>query len=250
MLNHSLSRSQPAFFPVPQPRFSALSAQQKHHVIYGGTFDPVHQGHVRMVEAVISTLDADRVMVIPTGSPPHKQGRKIVGFRHRLAMVKRAFAGLRQVVFSQVERFKRNNDDYTLSTLRQVFKVKQLGQVGFPIPFVIGADSLNGLAGWGGAKELADNLLFIVFKRDGEPVPKQLDIDGERVHLNVEVVDAKIPDVSSTEIRNRLAKGASAKSLVPGLPQPVADYIDARRLYRERKDSADATFCRRLRSSG
>lgn len=211
--------------------FSALSAVQKKHVIYGGTFNPVHRGHVQMVDAVIKHLNAERVIIMPAGDPPHKKDIKIVSFDERMEMVKAAFNHLKEAVFSQAERFKKPSDTYTLDTLQTVFKVDNLSKVGFKIPFVIGTDALKGLPTWGGAKELAENLLFIVFKRNGDQIPDKLTIDGSTVDLDVETIQANIAPLSSSEIRERLEQGVSAKTLVPDLPESVAQIIDDRDLY-------------------
>lgn len=229
-------RPMQAFYrPVAPIRFSALSALQKRHVLYGGTFDPVHQGHVGMVEAVVSQLGAERVLIIPTGRPPHKQGRDIARFGDRFAMLKAAFGHLQQALLSRVEQRRKSDDDYTLGTLRKLFKVDRLEQVGFSIPFIIGTDSLASLHTWGGAKELVENLLFIVFKREGETIPRQVSIEGQAVPLAVEAITTQVPNVSSTEIRQKLAQGVPAVDLVPDLPEGVARLIDQKKLYRAPK---------------
>lgn len=222
---------QKMFTPLPQLYFSALSAVQKHNVIYGGTFNPVHRGHVQMVDEVINNLGAERVIVMPNGDPPHKKDIKIVSFDDRMAMVKAAFKNVSQAVFSSVERFKKPSDTYTLDTLQTFFNVDNLSKVGFKIPFVIGTDALNGLPTWGGAKELAENLVFVVFKRNGDNVPRQLNIEGDTIKLSVETIEANIPPLSSSSIRRKLKNGIPAKSLIPDIPAAVAEIIDSKKLY-------------------
>ena len=186
-----------------------------------------------MVETVIDKLDASRVIVIPAGDPPHKKEAKKVSFDERFNMVKAALKNIKEVFVSTIEKIKAPSDTYTLDTFQQLFKVNNLNQLDFKIPFVIGTDALWGLPSWGGAKELAENVLFIVFKRNNEAVPTELIIDGETVALETEIIDAKIPSISSSKIRDDIKNGKRPSEMIGELPESVAELIEEGSLYRE-----------------
>lgn len=186
--------------------------------IFGGTFNPIHMGHLLIAEAAAEALELDRIIFIPCATPPHKHPRMLAEARHRLRMVKLAIQGNPRFGCSDIE-VRRGGPSYSVETLRQLRHAMPRGK----FYFLIGADSLRELHKWREAAELARLCEFICVARPGEQARAKL--RGLRVH--------KLPghpaDISSSDIRERLARGASIRYLVPEI---VQRYIHKTGLYR------------------
>lgn len=187
--------------------------------IFGGTFNPIHLGHLLIAEAAAEALELDRVIFIPSATPPHKRPRVLADARHRLRMVKLAIHGNPRFGCSDIE-VRRGGPSYSVETLRQLRHAMPRAK----FYFLIGADSLRELHKWREAAELARLCEFICVARPGERTPPAR-LRGLRVH--------KLPghpaDISSSDIRDRLASGASVRYLVP---ETVQRYIQKTGLYR------------------
>jgi len=182
--------------------------------ILGGSFDPIHLGHLILAEAALEELSLNRIIFIPAQVSPHKQGTPPqVSAAERLRMVELAIEG--ESRFSVDDReLKRGTPSYTIETVRSL-----LGDYpGVRFLYLIGADNIGGLESWYRIDELKNLVDFAVFDR------------GDGIHCNTkeyQVVHRRI-DISSTEIRDRLAKGLSIQYF---LPTPLRDYILTHRLY-------------------
>lgn len=187
--------------------------------LYGGTFDPVHMGHLAVARAARQAFSLDRVLVIPNRLPPHKQALTGASFEQRLEMVRLACAGEDGLEACDIEN--REGKSYTIQTLEHLRE--SLGpDVDFF--FIIGADAFAEVLTWYRVEEVFAMTEFIVAARPGfdYSVPP-----GARVH-RLDSLD--LPE-SSSGIRARLAQGLGAGDL----PGAVADYIRRTGLYRNER---------------
>lgn len=194
--------------------------------IMGGTFDPIHFGHLATAEAVREIFTLDEVLFIPAARPPHKRGRNVTDSKHRLAMVELATRSNEFFKVSDME-LKRTGLSYTLDTMNELHKT--FGDAA-ELFFIIGADSLADLSKWYSARELVEKCHFIATTRQG------IDIDfsevknffGSAAMKNIHRVTTPGLEISSTDLRERVKLGRSIKYLVP---EVVEDYILRERLY-------------------
>lgn len=192
--------------------------------LYGGTFDPIHLGHLILAEQCREACGLDRVWLIATGSPPHKPGgRTAVG--HRLEMVKIAIAGHPAFEASEIEA-KRPGPHYSVETLEAIRRERPDDE----LFFLIGADSLADLPSWREPERIAQLATIVVVNRPGieEADPSCLPDFGPGAHPMAWV---SIPPVgiASSDLRRRLAEGRSVRYMVP---RGVEAYIEAHGLYR------------------
>lgn len=184
--------------------------------ILGGSFDPVHLGHLILAEAALEELDLDRIIFIPAGVSPFKQDRPPgASPEQRLAMLRMATAG--EPRFSVDDReLQRIGPSYTIDTVRSL-----MGDFpGVRFLFLIGSDNLKELPKWHEAEELMKLVDFAVLDRGGEPLPAD--------DAGFPVVRRRI-DLASTEIRRRAAGGLSIRFMVP---EQVYDFIMTQAPYR------------------
>ena len=186
--------------------------------IFGGTFNPIHMGHLLIADAAAEALELDRVIFIPAATPPHKRPPVLAEARHRLRMVKLAIHGNPRFGCSDME-MRRGGPSYSVETLRQLLHAMPRAK----FYFLIGTDSLNELHTWREASELARLCEFICVARPGERLARTR-LRGVRVHR----LPGHPADISSSDIRDRLARGASVRYLVP---DAVQRYIQKTGLY-------------------
>ena len=199
--------------------------------ILGGSFNPVHVGHLRIAQFALDALQLDRVLLVPAGRPPHKDPRELAAVEHRLAMLRLAVADAPRLEVSEVE-VHRPGVCYTIDTIDALRA--QVGE-GCELFFLIGADTIAELPTWHRVRDLAARCRIVPFAR------AEVGISEARARLAKSVGDEAadaICDrlvrmepvaVSSTDIRTRVAAGRSIRGLVP---DAVAAYIAAEGLYR------------------
>jgi len=198
--------------------------------ILGGTFDPIHNGHLVIARAARARLGLCGVVFVPARVPPHKRRRACAGAEDRLAMVRLALSGFDGLSLSDVE-ISRQGVSYSIDTVRAL--QTQFGEDA-RLFFIIGADTTPELAGWKDIRELARLCTFAAVTRPGWPLDA-LDglsgvIDDETIAAMKEcLVEIEGVGVSSTEIRSRVRCGEPIDTLVPA---SVAQYIAAQGLYR------------------
>ena len=195
--------------------------------ILGGTFDPVHIGHLRMADAVYKCMDLEQVMFIPAYVAPHKVGMDIAPADDRYAMTKLAIEPYSYFTVSDLE-LRRSGVSYTVDTLRELHRQYPEKQ----LYFIIGADSVEQLHTWNNIEEMLKLATFIGAGRPGyegimDNVVKNL---GEEARQHIMLLNTPEYDVSSTDIRERIREGASLMNLVPKV---VEDYIYAHGLYKK-----------------
>lgn len=188
--------------------------------VFGGSFDPVHLGHLTVARAAADRLGLDRVHFVPAGQQPFKQGRQGASGAHRAAMLALALRQDRRFLLDQRE-LERHGPSYTVDTLRAM-------RAEFPsdhLCFLVGADAARELPQWHEAEALSALARIVVLTRPGARAPQDGLIDG--------VVEVPAVDVSASDIRRRVAAGESLEGLVP--PE-VARYIAKHGLYRRSKE--------------
>jgi nicotinate-nucleotide adenylyltransferase len=187
--------------------------------IFGGTFNPIHLGHLLIAEDAASAFKLDRVVFIPSATPPHKRPRVLAAATDRLRMVKLAIQGNPRFACSDME-VRRGGASYSVETLRQLRGVMPRAQ----FYFIIGSDSLHELHKWKEAAALPGLCEFICVTRPGERVARTR-LRKARVHR----LTGHPADISSSDIRQRLARGGSVRYLVP---EAVRRFLERHRLYR------------------
>src|SRR5689334_1297921 len=193
--------------------------------LYGGTFDPIHLGHLILAEQCREACGLDRVWLIVAGSPPHKPGgRTPVG--HRLEMVRIAIAGHSAFAASDIEA-KRPGPHYSVETLEAIRRDHPDDE----LFFLIGADSLADLPTWREPERIARLATIVVVNRPGieEVDPERLPDFGPG---SFPLAWVSIPPVgiASSDLRRRRAEGRSIRYMVP---RGVEAYIEAHGLYRD-----------------
>lgn len=198
--------------------------------LLGGSFNPIHEGHLAMAEAAKKALGLDKIILMPAGNPPHK-GEELAEKHHRLRMTELAAGDRFEVSAMEVER---PGVTYTVDTL------EALGALypGAALWVIIGEDTLHEISTWHDARRVFSLCRFAVFARPPKPPPDVPSVAVTRL-------DVSIPTVSATAIRERIQKGFSLQGFVP---EPVADYIGRHRLYHPPTLMDDDTMRRRLKS--
>jgi nicotinate-nucleotide adenylyltransferase len=194
--------------------------------IIGGTFDPVHNGHMAIAEEAVSRLALEEVLFVPAGRPWLKVDQPVTAVAHRVEMVRRAIAGSPHYRLSTVE-VDRPGPSYAVDTIAELRR--QYG-AGADLYFILGWDSLSELPQWHQPSRLIGLCYLVAAPRPGQAAP---DLDSLEDHVPgisqwVILMDRPMVDISATDIRQRVALGQAVDHLVPG---PVAQYIKQHRLY-------------------
>jgi len=185
--------------------------------VLGGTFDPIHLGHLRAAEAAREALGLERVVFVPAAEPPHRPAPAASGL-DRFAMVALATASHPAFVVSDLELL-RKGPSYSVDTL-EALAARSPGQR--PV-LILGSDALADLPGWHRVERVVELARIAVLDRPGSGAAAGPTPEGE-----IERVAAPLLEVSSTEVRRRLSRGLGVRYLVP---DAVADYIAKRELY-------------------
>ncbi len=197
--------------------------------ILGGTFDPVHLGHLALAHEALRALELDHVLFVPNADPPHKQDQDVAPAVHREAMVALAIEPEARFVLSRIE-LEREGRSYAVDTVAELATRARRG--GQPDPwFVMSAEALDDFHSWREPDRILQLCRLAVAPRPGaEP------LDHEWVAKHYPGLEDRFTflpgpelDIRSTDIRARVASGGSIKELVP---EVVIDYIERHGLYR------------------
>lgn len=195
--------------------------------VMGGTFDPIHLGHLAMAESAREIFQLEEILFIPSARPPHKVEKKIESQAHRLMMT---FLATKSNDFFHVSPMEmlREGFSYTLDTVNELYR--EYGEE-TELFFIIGSDSMADLSGWHKADELVGKVHFLAAARPGmnadfDKVKKFFGKDGEE---HIHKFETPGFEISSTNIRERIKSGRSIKYLVP---EEVEEYIYREQLYK------------------
>lgn len=183
--------------------------------ILGGTFDPIHQGHLAAAHAAMECANLDRVLVIPTAVPPHRP-RPVANASDRLEMARLAVAGDERFVISDIE-LRRKGASFTVETLRELKKLYP----GDELFLILGWDAAKLLGSWHEPDEVRRLARVIVVTRPGS---------GSPATTSEILCEMPTPDISGSALRRAIA---NHEPLDDRVPEAVAAYIDAHSLYRD-----------------
>ena len=203
-----------------------MAAEKKRVGIMGGTFDPIHIGHLVIAEAAREQLALSEVIFIPAAQPPHKAGREVAPAEHRLHLVQLATESNPFFRVLDVE-MKREGPSYSYDTLRAL--VETHGE-STDFYFIVGGDEMNTILTWHRISELFALCRFAAARRQGAPL-SLLEVRerlGEEVLARIHSVQAPELEIASTYIRRRLREGRAIRYLVP---EKVEAYICKEGLY-------------------
>lgn len=192
----------------------------------GGTFSPPHYGHLIVAERVREEIGLERIFFVPTAVPPHKQGLEIVDARHRLAMLELAVQGNRHFIVSDIE-VQRGGVSFTVDTLAEFRRLYPKDEF-----FVlIGMDNFVEFRTWRSPEKILNLSTVVVMTRPGTNVVTN---DGGLLS-RVRICEVPDIEISSSDIRRRVAEGRSIRYLVPAA---VERYIHQHQLYTSLTSSA------------
>ncbi|MBQ8623639.1 MAG: nicotinate-nucleotide adenylyltransferase [Oscillospiraceae bacterium] len=193
--------------------------------VLGGTFNPIHNGHLNIVDAVLQNLNPDKLIIMPTGTPPHKLAQDLVSDEDRLSMLKLAVADRENVTVSDYE-MKQEGKSYTVLTMEHLSELYPEDE----LYFIMGSDMLFTFLKWFMPDRIMQLATLIgicrdedIRKKDKESAQKIISAGGRCILINCPAVE-----VSSTEVRQKVKAGEDISTLVP---ESVAEYIKERGLY-------------------
>jgi len=197
--------------------------------ILGGTFNPLHSGHLIVAQEAYLRLRLDKVIFIPAASPPHKPQENLVEAKHRLRMVALTLRNDPRFVVSDMET-KRLGNSYTVDTLEEL---RQKYGPKAEIYLIVGSDTLDEFPTWKDFPRIAQVAHIVVMARPGHPLQKIDDLKAILGEDKVEemkgfMLSGPLIGISASEVRRRLARGDSIRYLVP---RTVERYIKKHKLY-------------------
>jgi len=199
-------------------------------LLFGGTFDPIHHGHLIVAQAAAAELGIDRVVLVAAGQPPHRPEDRLAPAEDRLRMAQLAVAGDGLFAVSDCE-LERPGPSYTLDTVRYF---RGVYGPGVELYWLIGGDNLAELAGWHQVRQLVEECTVVAAARPGHGEGDLAGLAGvleapalERLRRHL--LRTPQVDISAREIRRRAAGGQSIRYLVP---EAVREHIERRGLYR------------------
>lgn len=198
----------------------------KKYGIFGGSFDPIHYGHLMICEYIKEEMGLDKVIFIPTGNPPHKDLG--VSAEDRYEMVRIAISPNPDFEISDIET-TRVNLSYTVDTIRELKKIYKEEK----LYFLIGLDSLFQLKTWKKIGDLSQEIEFVVALRPGyidkEEINNEIDFLRDNFGTKINLIKTPLYEISSTDLRDRIHEGKSLRYLIP---KKVLDYIEESGFYK------------------
>ena len=198
----------------------------KKYGIFGGSFNPIHYGHLMICEYIKEEMGLDKVIFIPTGNPPHKDLG--VSAEDRYEMVRLAISPNPDFEISDIEttRVKLSYTVDTIRELKEIYKEEKLY-------FLIGLDSLFQLKTWKKIGDLSQEIEFVVALRPGyidkEEINREIDFLRENFGTKINLIKTPLYEISSTDLRERIHEGKSLRYLIP---KKVLDYIEESGFYK------------------
>ena len=203
-----------------------------HHMkvgVFGGTFDPVHLGHLILAEQCREQANLDQVLFVPAALPPHKQEQAITPFANRVEMLSLAVSGHPPFRIEELEK-DRPGPSYTVETLTQL----QAQRPGDELCFILGSDSLHDLPLWYQPRRILELATLLVVARADWPTFSVQELRqslqlADDFPLRYKIVEAPLITIASRDIRRRLAEGRSVRYMIP---RAVEAYIEDKGLYK------------------
>lgn len=197
--------------------------------IMGGTFDPIHNGHLMISQQAYTEYHLDEIWFMPSGQPPHKKDHKVTEAKTRCAMTKLAIADYPYFVFSDFE-VRRRGDTYTAQTLK-LLKEEYPEHTFY---FIIGADSLFEIENWYHPAEVMESAILLVAGRDcdhkGRTIQEQIEYLSHKYGARIFRIHSDEVAIASEKIRAMAKKGIPLTSYVP---EKVINYISCHHLYQQ-----------------
>ena len=184
--------------------------------ILGGTFNPVHLGHIKLAEEASKNLELDKLIFIPVYISPHKQDKDIISWQDRYRMLELAIEGNSNFEISSIE-IEREGTSYSINTIKEL--KNSFGDAG-KLFFITGSDSISELDTWKDIDQLKKLCTFVIVTRPGFDVKTQ--------PVDTTIVSLDTPAISSTEIRRCIKENKPFKKF---LPQNVYKYLTEKKLY-------------------
>ena len=196
--------------------------------IFGGSFDPVHFGHLLLAEYCRERARLDEVWFVPAAVPPHKQQREMTADKHRVEMLRLAIGGHEQFIL-RTDEIERGGVNYTYETLGRIREERPDDE----LFFLMGGDSLHDLPQWREPERICELAIPMVVRRPGSPsinfdLLKEIVSDERLYQIRQHAVEMPMIGLSSTDIRARVQLG---KSIRYQTPAAVARYIETQKLY-------------------
>ncbi len=192
--------------------------------VFGGTFNPIHFGHLRLAEDVREEFCLHKVLFIPTNKPPHKKIIDSTNPSHRLKMVKLAIESNNHFLCEDIE-IKRGGKSFTIDTVNYIYEKFYFEDKPY---FIIGSDLALEIDTWKDIDLLFDKIHFIILIRDGYPMPGNNLLQTKEHEIICECFEKRKIDITSSEVRKRVKERKSIRYLVP---DEVLRYIKEKKLY-------------------
>lgn len=198
--------------------------------ILGGSFNPIHIGHLLMAESSIEEMELDKVLIMPLKNPPHKRKDSLLSDEHRINIIKLAIKSNPKIELSTME-MNRDGTTYTADTLEILTEKEPSNQY----HFILGSDSFYQIHNKWMKPELIFRLSNILVINRGHAAKDQIEdhiefLKGIYKDISISIVNMPLIEISSTNIRNKIKNGASTRYI---LPDNVREYIDEFNLYRD-----------------
>ena len=193
--------------------------------IMGGTFNPIHNGHLMIARKALLEYKLDKIIFLPNGTPPHKSSHQMASGEHRLAMVQSAIKNEPDFVCSDYE-IKKGGVSYTadtLSELKNIYKDAELY-------FIIGADSLRDFPKWVRPEEISGLCTLIVYPRDGIDLIRCKEFAEKTFNTRILLIDGEDYSISSSQLRLKIQTG---EPVWEHIPEGVMDIINKNSLYKK-----------------
>jgi nicotinate-nucleotide adenylyltransferase len=216
-----------AFAKVPRIAFYGLMLMKKQIGLLGGSFDPVHFGHINLAIELMEKAQLDEVWFVPAQLNPHKAGTQPAAIKHRFAMVQKAIKDIPQFSCHKAEA-ERPPPSYTIDTLRILMDEERVKENPAAFFLILGQDSIHQFSNWREADGIVQYVPLLIGSRFGSETV--LPETGKSIQEAIQkgIVSTKLLDISATEVRSRLSKGLYCGHLVPA---SVLSYIQKHRLY-------------------
>jgi len=189
--------------------------------LFGGTFDPIHNGHIEAANSAHQTLKLDKVIMVPAGDPYLKRTKLVASPKERYRMVSLAIQKIPSLEVSDIEIF-RSGPSYTIDTVRE------LKREGHEVIVLLGTDSIIEMDKWQDPDLLHSECEVVGLTRPGFQIDKSKSYLSRQRKYSLRTIEVNSPEISSTRVRNLIQDGVDVADLIP---QEVNEYIKKEKLY-------------------